>query len=227
VTVQQQRPAPAGGVARLARLGFAQPERAARLLGPTGLRLWDETPARPTGPDAAAVVSALGRAADPDLALLALARLAEALGAGSAALLDRLRSSGALRARLISLLGASSALGDHLVAHPTDWRLLDPDRGAPPAAAPADHPPAGPADPASPAGRSGVGPARPPRRPAVDGGRDHGRQRPAALGGRAASPGRRAGLRPGRACRRAAGRGRSRSGRSAHRDRWERRPGCR
>ena len=134
----EQRPPPTGGVARLARLGFANPERSLVLLGPTGLRLWDEIALGPTDPGAAAVVSALGRAADPDLALLALARLAEAVGDGSAALLARLRSSPALRARLIALLGASSALGDHLIAHPADWRLLDADRHRAPPASPDD-----------------------------------------------------------------------------------------
>jgi len=126
----EQRPAgrtrgPAPGLPRLARLGFADPERALALLGRTGLRLWDETVAAPTGSDAAAVISALGRSADPDLALLALARLAEAVPDGGATLLERLQSNRALRGRLVGLLGASSALGDHLVAHPEDWRLLD------------------------------------------------------------------------------------------------------
>ncbi|MEN3358991.1 MAG: [glutamine synthetase] adenylyltransferase / [glutamine synthetase]-adenylyl-L-tyrosine [Mycobacteriales bacterium] len=116
--------------ARLARLGFADAERAERLLGPENLDLWRPETGTPSDPDAALVVSALGRAGDPDLAVLALCRLAEGLDgvgpvADRAGLLRRLRSSGVLRFRLIALLGASSALGDHLVANPVDWRLLD------------------------------------------------------------------------------------------------------
>ena len=63
---------------RLARLGFADAARADGLLGPDagGLGLWSD--GGPADDRAAAVVSALGRAADPDRALLALARLTEA-----------------------------------------------------------------------------------------------------------------------------------------------------
>ena len=62
---------------RLARLGFADAERADTLLGPApdGLGLW--AGGDPADGGAAAIVSALGRAADPDLALLALSRIAE------------------------------------------------------------------------------------------------------------------------------------------------------
>jgi [glutamine synthetase] adenylyltransferase / [glutamine synthetase]-adenylyl-L-tyrosine phosphorylase len=121
----------AGGrrLARLARLGFADADRAWALLGPSGLRLWDAAANAPTDPGAASVVSSLGRAADPDLAALALARLVEAAGDDAGPLLDRLRADSRVRGRLIGVLGASSALGDHLVAHPEDWRLLDSDDG--------------------------------------------------------------------------------------------------
>ncbi len=116
--------------ARLARLGFADAERAERLLGPENLGLWRPDSGTPSDPDAALVVSALGRAGDPDLAVLALCRLAEELdetgpAADRAGLLHRLRASGVLRFRLLGVLGASSALGDHLVANPADWQLLD------------------------------------------------------------------------------------------------------
>src|SRR5699024_4441687 len=43
---------------------------------------------------------------------------------GVAALDSTLRSDPRVRARLLALLGASSALGDHLVAEPTRWTLL-------------------------------------------------------------------------------------------------------
>jgi glutamate-ammonia-ligase adenylyltransferase len=125
-------------VLRLARLGFADAERAGTLLGPKpdGLDLW--TDGDPADDGAAAVVSALGRAADPDLALLALSRFADA------ELLGALRTEAVLRRRLVAVLGASSALGDHLVAQPGDWRLLT---GA---AAPPDPLRAVGADPADP-----------------------------------------------------------------------------
>jgi glutamate-ammonia-ligase adenylyltransferase len=133
VTVSDTEAAVGRRRARLARLGFAAAERVERLLGPGHLALWRPESGTPTDPDAALVVAALGRAGDPDLAVLGLCRLVEALdqaggAAGSAdgaGLLGRLRTSGGLRSRLISVLGASSALGDHLAANPADWRLLD------------------------------------------------------------------------------------------------------
>ncbi|GAB2915125.1 bifunctional [glutamine synthetase] adenylyltransferase/[glutamine synthetase]-adenylyl-L-tyrosine phosphorylase [Rhodococcus aerolatus] len=68
----------------------------------------------------------LSRAGDPDLALAALCRLADALGdAGWAELETRLAGSARLRGRLFGVLGASTTLGDHLVAHPASWRRLD------------------------------------------------------------------------------------------------------
>ncbi|MFL6130000.1 MAG: bifunctional [glutamine synthetase] adenylyltransferase/[glutamine synthetase]-adenylyl-L-tyrosine phosphorylase [Mycobacteriales bacterium] len=140
---------------RLARLGFADADRAGSLLGPDagGLALW--TDAGPADDGSAAVVSALGRAADPDRALLALARLAEADPAAAPELLDRLRVSGPLRTRLLGVLGASSALGDHLAAHPGDWRLLE--EGAP---TPPDLLTAVGADPADPPTGTAGGAAR-------------------------------------------------------------------
>jgi glutamate-ammonia-ligase adenylyltransferase len=92
-----------------------------------------------TDDDAVPVLWSLSRAPDPDLALGALVRLHESLAAGShdesgsararagadvAALDDALRTDSRLRARLLGLLGSSSALGDHLVAEPTRWALL-------------------------------------------------------------------------------------------------------
>ena len=101
-------------VLRLARLGFDDAERAWTTL--SGLALWEDN--GPVDDGAAAVVSALGRSADPDLALLSLSRFADP------AVLAALRADPELRRRLVAVLGASSALGDHLGAHPADWRLL-------------------------------------------------------------------------------------------------------
>ncbi|MET7751906.1 bifunctional [glutamine synthetase] adenylyltransferase/[glutamine synthetase]-adenylyl-L-tyrosine phosphorylase [Micromonospora sp. NPDC005367] len=48
---------------------------------------------------------------------------ATGIGAGSA-LLEQLYADEGLRSRLIAVLGASSALGDHLVANPDHWHVL-------------------------------------------------------------------------------------------------------
>ena len=58
--------------------------------------------------------------ADPDLALNALSRLAEA----DDGLLDRLLAAPRLTRQLIAVLGASVVLGQHLVAHPGDLDQL-------------------------------------------------------------------------------------------------------
>ncbi|MFC7273435.1 bifunctional [glutamine synthetase] adenylyltransferase/[glutamine synthetase]-adenylyl-L-tyrosine phosphorylase [Paractinoplanes rhizophilus] len=129
---------------RLARYGFAE-KHAADLLGPTGLRLWEAEAQGPAGTDAAELIHSLSRAADPTLALRQLHRLVEAAGraadrsngrgvAGPGgeintneatdALFEALFRDHGLRRRLVAVLGASSALGDHLVANPDDWRVL-------------------------------------------------------------------------------------------------------
>ncbi|WP_405116811.1 bifunctional [glutamine synthetase] adenylyltransferase/[glutamine synthetase]-adenylyl-L-tyrosine phosphorylase [Micromonospora sp. NBC_01405] len=158
---------------RLARYGFGTADggsRAADLLGPAGLGLWRPEEQEPVDERAAELLAALSRAADPDLALRQLHRLAEAEsraagstgGGGSTAarratgatgggggptdparratgepadpaLLDALHADPGLRRRLIAVLGASSALGDHLVANAGQWPVLatDPDGLAP------------------------------------------------------------------------------------------------
>src|SRR3954462_5066644 len=128
---------PRRAIVRLVRFGFEDGERAARLLSDPALGLWDLGRNEPADPEAGPVVSALARAGDPDLAVRSLHRLVEALdradttGGSAATLLARLRGSAPLRARLLSLLGASSGLADHLAAHPGDWTVLDADsRGA-------------------------------------------------------------------------------------------------
>jgi glutamate-ammonia-ligase adenylyltransferase len=76
---------------------------------------------------------AVATAADPHLAARQLERLEEA--AVRAGIADELRAARAEGGdpwrRLVAVLGASVALGDHLVAHPTQWRVLT---GSPPAA---------------------------------------------------------------------------------------------
>ena len=66
----------------------------------------------------------MSRAPDPDAALRALVRLAENPDTGWDELNAALLKERALRGRLFSVLGSSLALGDHLVAHPQSWKLL-------------------------------------------------------------------------------------------------------
>ncbi|MEH0974514.1 bifunctional [glutamine synthetase] adenylyltransferase/[glutamine synthetase]-adenylyl-L-tyrosine phosphorylase [Micromonospora sp. CPCC 205546] len=122
------RPARAAG--RLARYGFGtDATRAADLLGPDGLGLWRPEAQEPADDRAAELLAALSRAADPDLALRQLHRIVEAErrtapeGAPSA-LLAALADDPGLRRRLLAVLGASSALGDHLVANSDQWPAL-------------------------------------------------------------------------------------------------------
>lgn len=68
---------------------------------------------------------ALSGAADPNLCLNQLVRLQAALEGTWSELDQQLRSSVLVRVRLLALLGASSVLGDHLVANPELWRLLE------------------------------------------------------------------------------------------------------
>ncbi len=82
-----------------------------------------------TGESHVASLWALSRAPDPDLALRTLVRLREALGPDWDGLDARLHQDARLRARLLALAGASTGLGDHLVARPHLWhRIGDQDR---------------------------------------------------------------------------------------------------
>ena len=104
---------------RLVRLGFV--DIAATVAALTTARLWHES--GPVDAEAAAVVTAIAEAPDPDLAVSALARLVT-VARHPQELLEGLREREGLRDRLLSVLGTSIALGDHLVAHPDDWYVL-------------------------------------------------------------------------------------------------------
>jgi glutamate-ammonia-ligase adenylyltransferase len=66
----------------------------------------------------------LSRAPDADAALRAMVRLAETPGAKWDELNAALLKDRSLRGRLLALLGSSLALGDHLIARPQSWHLL-------------------------------------------------------------------------------------------------------
>ncbi|HEV2778676.1 MAG TPA: bifunctional [glutamine synthetase] adenylyltransferase/[glutamine synthetase]-adenylyl-L-tyrosine phosphorylase [Actinophytocola sp.] len=71
-----------------------------------------------------AVLVALSRAPDPDLALRSLDRLRLSDVDGWAELDGALVDDSALRGRLIAVLGASSALADFVISRPGEWRRL-------------------------------------------------------------------------------------------------------
>src|SRR5262249_4099212 len=96
---------------QLAAMGFADTARAQRLITED---LVLDTAAADSG-----LLPALASAADPDLALASLAKLA-----GDADLRAALRADAGFRTRLIAVLGASAALGGHLRGHPGRWRGL-------------------------------------------------------------------------------------------------------
>jgi glutamate-ammonia-ligase adenylyltransferase len=102
----------------LARRGFADAAAATRIVAD-----WDEV--------CADLLDAVTRTADPDLALQGLDRLHDA----APGLLDRLCSSPVLTRQLVRTLGASAAIGQHLVAHPEHLDLLDTELAPTPAAA--------------------------------------------------------------------------------------------
>jgi glutamate-ammonia-ligase adenylyltransferase len=107
---------------RLARLGFADPGRAERLLHDPALASFAD---RLDGVGHDGLADALGAAPDPDLALLGLVRVLDALpDEEGAALLVALRRAAAARDRLVAVLGGSVALVDHLVRHPDHWRCV-------------------------------------------------------------------------------------------------------
>lgn len=113
MTVQGRR---SSTFTRLLRHGFTDPSAAERLL---------DAPEMVTVRTDPVLLDALGTTADPDLALRALVRLVEAHEPdGRHLLLDTLLAAKPLRDRLLGVLGASEALGDHLARHPADWQVL-------------------------------------------------------------------------------------------------------
>ncbi|MET9090944.1 bifunctional [glutamine synthetase] adenylyltransferase/[glutamine synthetase]-adenylyl-L-tyrosine phosphorylase [Streptomyces cyaneofuscatus] len=101
---------------RLLRHGFTDPSAAEQLLDLDDLTSVRSDPV---------LLEALGATADPDLALRGLVRLVEAEEEGERqVLLDTLITAKPLRDRLLGVLGASEALGDHLARHPRDWQAL-------------------------------------------------------------------------------------------------------
>ncbi len=83
------------------------------------------------GDHAEPLVALLGRTSDPDLALTGLLRLVEAVGTARDDLLAEVVDDEGTAMRLLSVLGASQALTDHLVRHPDQWReLTDPTLGS-------------------------------------------------------------------------------------------------
>ncbi|MER5718890.1 bifunctional [glutamine synthetase] adenylyltransferase/[glutamine synthetase]-adenylyl-L-tyrosine phosphorylase [Streptomyces sp. NPDC002132] len=102
---------------RLLRHGFTDPSAAERLLDCGELAAVRNDPV---------LLEALGRTADPDLALHGLVRLLEAQPGATARreLLDTVIAAKPLRDRLLGVLGASAALADHLSRHPRDWEAL-------------------------------------------------------------------------------------------------------
>ncbi len=104
---------PATGKGTLLRLGFQDPDAALADLGQLG-------------PEIDALLAPLSHTADPDAALAGLVRLRDAADDGPA-LVDALIDDEGTAMRLLSVLGASQALTDHLVRHPEQWReLTDP-----------------------------------------------------------------------------------------------------
>src|ERR1044072_804841 len=109
--VERARP-----TASVARYGFTDP-RADGQLRAAGW--WTET-----GPDgsAADVLSALSRAADPDLALSGLDRIREVDPSAWNELDQALRTNRTFRGRMLGVLGTSSALADFMVSNTGCWK---------------------------------------------------------------------------------------------------------
>lgn len=99
---------------QLTRLGFADTQRAL-------------TEISELGPVAADLIPLVGSSADPQQALGSLLSLTQAIGEPTE-LLTTLVEHHEVARRLFMVLGASEALGDHLVRHPEHWvELRDPD----------------------------------------------------------------------------------------------------
>ena len=106
-----------GSLGSLARMGFIDPDRAQRLL-------------QSLGKVAEPLVPLIARSADPDQALTALVDLADAASDREDLLREAADDEGTSM-RLLSVLGNSLALGEHLRRHPDHWHELeDPELGS-------------------------------------------------------------------------------------------------
>ncbi|WP_413642030.1 bifunctional [glutamine synthetase] adenylyltransferase/[glutamine synthetase]-adenylyl-L-tyrosine phosphorylase [Mycobacterium sp. RTGN5] len=101
-------------VPSVGRLGLVEPSAAADLT-----RLGWDTDAH------VELLWSLSRAPDADVALQTMSRLADALGGDWPQLNSALVKDRGLRGRLFAVIGSSLALGDHLVANPQSWHLLE------------------------------------------------------------------------------------------------------
>ncbi len=107
--------------ARLARAGFAEPDKAAAAL--------ESLTSRGVGDEE--LVAAVALTADPDAALLSLDELAGRV-ADPAELQSTFVADAGAQHRLLAVLGASPALAEHLMRHPDDWRAAADARLRPP-----------------------------------------------------------------------------------------------
>ncbi|MGX7827071.1 bifunctional [glutamine synthetase] adenylyltransferase/[glutamine synthetase]-adenylyl-L-tyrosine phosphorylase [Actinokineospora sp. 24-640] len=106
---------PARSVPSTARFGLTG-DRAERELRAAGI--WGDTGPLP---EYEAILAALSRSPDPDLALRSLDRIREADPEGWPGLRAALAEDRQMRGRLVAVLGSSTALADHLAANPSDW----------------------------------------------------------------------------------------------------------
>ena len=105
---------PESARSRLVRLGFTDPESALQTLAEAPLGELSGDPL---------FLEALGRTADPDLALAATGRLLAAAGDADT-LAATLAAAKPFQDRLLGVLGVSVALGEHLERHPEGWHGL-------------------------------------------------------------------------------------------------------
>ncbi len=76
-------------------------------------------------PGSEGLLAALSRAGRPELALHGLAKLSE--NPQWPEIVQQLRINSRFRGRLVAVLGASTALSDHVTSRPDDWKLLLPE----------------------------------------------------------------------------------------------------
>ncbi|MFV0425784.1 MAG: bifunctional [glutamine synthetase] adenylyltransferase/[glutamine synthetase]-adenylyl-L-tyrosine phosphorylase [Beutenbergiaceae bacterium] len=108
--------------APLARAGFADAQRAASLLADGMLA---EVLDQVASTDPSLLIDAFVRVADPDLALLGLARLGDVVDSTQRAdLVQVLAEDGQGRHNLLALFGGSAALADWVIAHPDALELV-------------------------------------------------------------------------------------------------------